>query len=83
MPYLTETEHARLQDALVHAEGTITDLVDEREEKNATIAALRVEVERKDKALRWYAADYDHAKGCSQWDGGAKARAALSDGAAP
>ncbi len=46
----------------------------------AEITRLRAEVERKDKALRWYAADYDHAKGCSQWDGGAKARAALGAG---
>jgi hypothetical protein len=28
-------------------------------------------------ALEWYAKDYDHVLGCSQWDGGAKARAAL------
>jgi len=25
----------------------------------------------------YYAQDYDHEKRCSQWDGGAKARAAL------
>lgn len=30
-------------------------------------------------ALEWYAKDYDYATGCSQWDGGAKARAALSN----
>ena len=31
------------------------------------------------KALEWYAKDYDHALGCSQWDGGARARAILAD----
>lgn len=29
-------------------------------------------------ALEWYAKDYDHALGCSQWDGGARARSALA-----
>lgn len=29
-------------------------------------------------ALAWYALDYDHDKGCSQWDGGTKARQALA-----
>ena len=37
----------------------------------ATVSAL---VE----ALAWYALDYDHDKGCSQWDGGTKARQALA-----
>lgn len=42
--------------------------IDELEAENA---ALR-------DALWWYAKDYDHALGCSQWDGGAKAREALA-----
>ena len=29
-------------------------------------------------ALEWYAKDYDHERKCSQWDGGAKARATLA-----
>ena len=37
----------------------------------ATVAAL---VE----ALKWYALDYDHHKGRSQWDGGTKARQVLA-----
>ena len=37
----------------------------------ATVAAL---VE----ALEWYALDYDHHKGRSQWDGGTKARQVLA-----
>jgi hypothetical protein len=30
------------------------------------------------KALEWYAQDYNYELGCSQWDGGSKARAALA-----
>jgi hypothetical protein len=34
-------------------------------------------------ALEWYAKDYDHALGCSQWDGGARARAVLASQPSP
>lgn len=37
----------------------------------ATVAAL-VDV------LKWYARDYDHHKGLSQWDGGTRARQVLA-----
>ena len=38
----------------------------------------QAEVERLRDALAWYALDYDYDKGCSQWDGGTEARAALA-----
>jgi hypothetical protein len=44
----------------------------------AAVLALLDECERLREALAWYAKDYDYDKGCSQWDGGTKARAALS-----
>lgn len=47
----------------------------------AAVLELLDECERMREALNWYAQDYDYDKGCSQWDGGAKARAALGDGA--
>ena len=40
--------------------------------------ALKAENARLREALLWYAKDYDDERRCSQWDGGAKARAALA-----
>jgi hypothetical protein len=45
--------------------------------KPAEADALRAENARLREALTWYGQDYDYEKRCSQWDGGAKARAAL------
>ena len=41
------------------------------------IERLRAENARLREALLYYAQDYDYERFCSQWDSGAKARAAL------
>lgn len=43
----------------------------------AELEWLRAENARLREALLYYAQDYDYERFCSQWDGGAKARAAL------
>jgi len=45
----------------------------------AAMAQDKAEIERLREALTHYAKDYDHNHGCSQWDGGAIARQALTE----
>jgi hypothetical protein len=70
-------ENARLREAqnattqLMSARGTNRDYWE------ATAHKLEAENVRLREALLYYAQDYDYERFCSQWDGGAKARAAL------
>jgi len=46
--------------------------------EHAAHEATKAELQALREALEWYAKDYDHDRKCSQWDGGAKARQALT-----
>lgn len=79
-----EAEMERMEAALREAQRQLDATNEEalsvmtaRDDFRRIAADQQARIERMEAALHWYAADYDHERGCSQWDGGSKARQAL------